>query len=859
MAGTDRYGERFMGLRLDLGEPFTVVYGPGVDDVFVGTDYQERHLEEVLCRLLRSAGFEQVAFSSLSNPVYFRDRDSRDLSRLRPEPAPEGHRPGVMRNPRLKGPLGRLVVPRGPAEPRSGPPPVTPTAATAPQGPPEAMSDPFGVMTLANFLGQTTRRTAVVLTQAEEILRHTQARRSLAAALADWGQRGDVHNLWLMVFRRASLDSVAAFVADQRDFPRLEAYLTEQRGKPGSPGTCMIGYPGTEELDRLVHRLRLRAELRVGDWRELGPVVRALASSPRTARSWTALLRNLGDRPLDRDTARLATGVALDGGRPEEALEAMPGLDSVKTRIRELRSRMVAKRELLAQGRGTEGEVPSPHMVFTGNPGTGKTTVARLIGEIYRDLGLLSHGHLVEAAMSDLVSGHIGGTAPLTHATVDRALGGVLFIDEAYGLSEQRGGFGDEAIQALLTRMENDRHRLVVIVAGYPAEMQEFLKANPGLSRRFENVVHFPDYEPDVLQRILTRQLEGLGLRWQAEVEELLQQIVTGMHASRDRMFGNAGTMRALAQAVFDTWAVRVEGDVEREVQGADLRSLPEQYRAHLDRPAPSAGALLAGLDDMVGLDSVKEVITDLANRMRLRQSRARGKVAAPHLLFVGPPGTGKTTVARVMGGMFRDLGLLRRGHVVEVTRADLVGEYIGQTAPRTREAVGRALDGVLFIDEAYSLAGGSAQGDFGREAIDTLVREMEHHRGRLVVVAAGYPQDMEELLRANSGLRSRFTLKVPFPHYSADELDEILRRMATHDGYGLTAEAVERARKWLAAERRTHPDEFGNARTVRGLLEKMEGRMARRLADGPDRAAGPTGTGEPLFTAEDVPDHPGR
>lgn len=474
--------------------------------------------------------------------------------------------------------------------------------------------------------------------------------------------------------------------------------------------------------------------------------------------------------------------------------------------------------------------------MFTGNPGTGKTTVARLVGEIYRDLGLLRRGHVFEAKVRDLISSSIGRTAERTDDAVDRALDGVLFIDEAYTLSDQLDGYGGQAIQALLSRMENDRGRLVVVAAGYPGKMREFLAADVGLSSRFPTVLDFPDFPAETLLAILLGRLTQRGERLEASTEEKLGAVVAEMYRTRDESFGNARDMRTLADDILRLWAGRVRGRTDLPITPEDI---PERHRPRLGRPIPDPVAQLAELDRYVGLDAVREHFTTLGNRLRLRQAAGKGGFVAPHLLFTGPPGTGKTTVARVVGRMFRDLGLLRQGHVIEVTRAELVANFVGQTATRVQKAVRDALDGVLFIDEAYSLTRDTAsRSDFGQEAVDTLIREMENRRGRLVVIAAGYPREMAEFLESNSGMASRFADPVVFPPYSGADLAEILRRMAADEGYALGAGVAERAVRWLEWKRAGDPVRFGNARTVRGLLGDMEGRMAARLAQGAGRRA---------------------
>ncbi|MFG2995937.1 AAA family ATPase [Streptomyces sp. NPDC048340] len=859
--------ERFPVAALHSGEPFAVLYGPGADDVFVDHGHQVCSLEETLWRVLRAEGYERVVFSSLAEPVYFRDNASRDLSRAGGAAAAPRRGPRTMHHDRLRGPLGSMLVPgfgdRGAAgEPGTGGGAGTGgggggTVGTVPAPSTTGVSDPFGVMTLTGYLRRREHRTAVVFPYAEEILHYNHAGRQLAHAMADWAQQCDGRNLWVLVFRRASLERVAEFVADQGGFPLLETFVRQQRDTPGRPGTGEIGYPQAPEVERLIHATRLRAGLRIADWRELAPIVRAMAGQPVKTRTWRARLQQLakGNGTLNANAVRGWVEAAdTDPRTALERLRAMPGLEMVKRHFEELTGMVETARALEGAGHTGTYDPPSLHLVFTGNPGTGKTTVARLVGEIYRDLGLLRRGHVVEAKVRDLVSGYVGQTAERTDDAVDRALDGVLFVDEAYALSDQREGYGGQAIQALLSRMENDRGRLVVVAAGYPGKMREFLASDVGLSSRFPTVLDFPDYPVETLLAILLGRLTQRGETLDAATEEQLGEVVAEMYRTRDESFGNARDMRTLADDILRLWAARVRGRADLPITPEDI---PEAHRPRLGRPIPDPVAQLAELDRYVGLDEVRAHFTTLGNRLRLRQAAGKGGFVAPHLVFTGPPGTGKTTVARVVGRMFRDLGLLRKGHVVEVTRAELVANFIGQTATRVQKAVRDALDGVLFIDEAYSLTRDTSSGrDFGQEAVDTLIREMEHRRGRLVVIVAGYPREMAQFLEANSGMASRFADPVVFPPYSGADLAEILRRMAADEGYTLGAGTADRAVRWLEWRRAMDPVGFGNARTVRGLLGEMEGRMAARLA----REGWPDGRGTaaPLeFLPADVPEVP--
>jgi SpoVK/Ycf46/Vps4 family AAA+-type ATPase len=253
--------------------------------------------------------------------------------------------------------------------------------------------------------------------------------------------------------------------------------------------------------------------------------------------------------------------------------------------------------------------------------------------------------------------------------------------------------------------------------------------------------------------------------------------------------------------------------------------------------PTPSATAdeLLAQLDKLVGLASVKGEIHTLVNVARVRDMRKREGLKAPrasyHMVFVGPPGTGKTTVARLVSQIFHALGLLSKGHLVEVDRAELVAGYVGQTAIKTDKCVTDALGGVLFIDEAYSLATGSEQ-DFGSEAIETILKLMEDHRDDLVVIAAGYRDRMENFIESNPGLRSRFTRFIDFPDYTPEELTLIFERLADEEGYKLDEGVIESVRKTLTAEYDSRTPTFGNGRLVRNLFERTLTAQANRLAN---------------------------
>ena len=544
------------------------------------------------------------------------------------------------------------------------------------------------------------------------------------------------------------------------------------------------------------------------------------------------------------------------------ALEDMIGLDPVKQQIRGIAASIEAAR--LRADAGFPVERPLRHLVFSGPPGTGKTSVARTLATIFHSFGLLPTSRVIEAQRADLVGEYLGATAIKTNELIDRALGGVLFIDEAYSLVNEGDGqsdrFGNEAVQTLLKRAEDDRDGLVIVLAGYEKEMDSFLSSNPGLASRFATRISFPSYSSDELSRIAESLVRRRGDTLEAEAAQTLRrrfdQVVQRQVIDE---LGNGRFARSVVEKASQARDVRVvtagvdggtpaprpEAEDLITVRVADVESAYRELTSRLPGfgEAPDIEEALAELDAMIGLEPVKEQVRSIVAQLRVAKLREEqgllNQTPMRHFVFSGPPGTGKTTVARVLGRVFAALGLLGRADVVEAQRADLVGEHLGATAVKTNRLVDRALGGVLFVDEAYSLVNpGYSGGDaFGAEAIQTLLKRAEDDRSRLVVVLAGYPAEMERFLASNAGLSSRFNVRVRFPSYTPDELTEIARTVAARTGDAFDDTAREDLHSIF-----THVceagwiDELGNGRFARSLFEKAcshrDLRVSRELGE---------------------------
>lgn len=553
-----------------------------------------------------------------------------------------------------------------------------------------------------------------------------------------------------------------------------------------------------------------------------------------SARDWSEPDASSPDLPADI-ASHLSEGV----DNADEALAELIGLESVKQQIRKMKNRI--------DFTGGNKTFSANHMIFLGPAGSGKTVCARIVTKILYDFGYIHANRMVEVDGEYLKSPYQGQTGARTQAIVDYAMGGVLFIDEAYLLFDKSGNssVGAEATGVLLKAMEDNRDDLVVIFAGYADEMERLLASNEGFASRIRHKISFPTYTTDELLQIFTFFLSRVGDK-QWKVTKGAADVLR-LEFDRVRLrpgFGNARDVRNAVDALIDIHADRYQSgaideaykfvitkaDAEKWVAGQHDKSAEEgrnlMAKLNLDPSIITVTELKQhthkgsekpeeDLKTFVGLTHAKAELEGLAAQAAFSD----GHMTAPHLAFVGAAGTGKTSFAAIVTGFLFEHGLIAENRYIDVTGDFFRGAFVGHTGKRTQATLAYAAGGVLFIDEAYLLNSGSGDA-FGAEALGTIVDAMEKNSDP-VIILAGYSREMNELFEANTGLKSRIGAIVDFKPYSLQELCKIFRIMAYKDGFKCNPDIFNNIARWVKPQ--MNDVTFGNARVMREALKRVE------------------------------------
>ena len=682
-------------------------------------------------------------------------------------------------------------------------------------------------------------------------------------------------------FGRAAVDTLLTLLENRRgEFVCVMAGYTREMGElvrmnPGIPSRCnvTIEFPdySARELEQLFRRMLTSNDEGAtytldAQAEEMLPKVFDRMYLKRSDTFGNAReVRNLFVKAVKRHSGRKAeddvlsyadivgeeatNGVSVDDVMKE--LDQFVGMKSVKDTIRRIANEISVQQQLIELGLAQEG-LTKYNFILTGNPGTGKTSVARVLGKVFKALGVTSTDQVVQVEPKNILSQYQNESAKNMNKFVTQAMGGVLFIDEAYGLypvDETGRGTSSEgkmALEALMTRMEDDAGKFVVICAGYPKQMSDFLGANPGMTRRFSHTIHIDDYTAEELLEIYERAARAkkynFVLKDDAVRLKALDMFQNMVATKEEGKFGNAGdAMKKLAET-----KTRINNRIAAIPRNQWTPEVLDSARTALLEDIPyeapervSIDKCLEELNALIGLGSVKTSLTKLAHTINneIESARLEGRrpeIPLGHYLFLGNPGTGKTTVARLMGKILYSMGALPSPKVIEVDKSKLIGQYQGTTEAITSHVLDSAMGGILFIDEAYQLTANQFGGGYGKDALEVLLKRLEDDRGKFVCIAAGYSYEMQSFIHSNSGIPSRFPERnwITFEDYNPDELFQIFMIFARKGGYTLDPLAENAVRGKLAMLYNHRDRTFGNGREARNLFDEVKSNLAARLAD---------------------------
>lgn len=816
--------KRIQNFNLPHRPLFSGIYGPGVKDDYVGADLKRYGIWEMLFLTFRSQGYNVVFYSQDPGRNFFSFRKD-DLVELF----------GLRRSTSAQAENGRYTA--NISSPFAGRRRRNAPSSALPSDDPETYSqiqerhegtnrafyriansvEPF--TTISHYISEHPERKMVFIfnSAATDVYDHPE---SILPQLNNLKTTFNSTNCQAHIISLYDVETFdTLFCDDARELFRGTFFKDTLTGVNPTAGKgnqlYYIAGPGRDEYRNLLNRRRLLdgySELMDGQ----GIEEKAVRLSQEVTRK-----NRKNDMAYVGEVEMLSYYVKMSLDKLKETIEKMSkerSMDRLRSMAgtEKLVEQIEAYIETLKDSRINQSGPPfRPHLVFIGNPGTGKTTVARLLADILREEGLLERGHLIEANVSDLIGEYVGLTRIKTQALCDRARGGVLFIDEAYGLISGGHGnhvdYGKEAIEVLIQFMENNADSLVIF-AGYKSDMENLIKnGNQGFEGRFngkESFIDFKDYNENELYMIFQRQIKGYETT--NDFDDSIRRIISYMFVHRNARWSNAREMEKLSNTILGIHRRKGKQKI------LHIDDIPKD-KMRLISDKIDHNKILTEINSLIGLDEVKENLSNLllSTLGRRIETQRLGEIDKEkeelNFIFEGNPGTGKSTVAEQMATFLYELGLIDDTTPVEIDSGELIKSGIGDI-PKAVEQMFKDYSGkVILIEEAYSL------GLHGTEAITAITKCLTDKRfkGNQALILTGYKEDMERLIAMNPGLPSRFKYIWHFADYSNEELWEIMIQEAKSKGFTFDPEDVC---KMLAFEyfnkKRTHDEKkFGNAR----------------------------------------------
>lgn len=839
-----------------VSAPAYILHG-SVDDEFCLPDSNLVSIDVVLLEHLRAQGYKTIAFHRPYGGMQFHYQ-SDESTRKEGTPRPASNRKKTL----MSGPLGQARLQGGQASKERKVQNVQESKTDSSVE--KDISDLNLAAELDGLFFRSVGPNALVFRDTEFLFDDVDQRtlRNLRALIRESTARGSKFGVIIFVSREYDASVFRSDVGDRSHFFRPFQHLFFSGDTP-LPNVIQIGAPSSDELLFFQRRLRL-----------IDGVETNFRSLPLRLDRYAAELKS--EKLVQKSTLRahasalreLPWDESEESGGALTKLWSMPGrsevartLETTITFAQEEQARFGVKsptrsRDVLERLMAPVSDGPTARVdlnfALLGQPGTGKTTIARLFAQAFKEAGILSSGHFIPAEKADFVGSHEGATEANCQQIFRRALGGVLFVDEVQNFQHRQDGTGYDAIavKSFLPYLEDRRGEVSVMFATYESEFDRFLSFDDGLKSRIRQRIVLEDYDGNTLTEIFLKMAGERGLTVDSTFQSLLPNFFDSWRFDRTGEFANARSVRSTLD---DMQLARVRKNSTCPLSADELNTNFHKYLVPTGRSADGDAALdklMQQLDELIGLENIKASIRARVTQVKAARLRGEDVVNAPgHFAFVGAPGSGKTTVAELMGEFFRGAGILKSGHVEPAIRGDFLGSLVGETEAKVADKVNAALDGVLFIDEAHRLIAGPHD-EHGRTIVGELTKLMDEYRERLCLVIAGYPREIDALFAEDPGWRSRIQNYLVFENYSADETAEIMRLFAREANRTIEPALDNRLREVASALIAYEGNEFANGRSARNLIDVMKNSLDSRFV------ADPQTTDPRQITLDDVPKH---